>query len=144
MPLLVWAEYFLPLWELSGNDMLYLSEQAKNKMLYLLGRRQSYTTPLIEFDAFSAAAKQALASGNLGDLPLLVITGSIRHGGRYLSKSDRGKYASDWMMLQKDLLSISSNSYHDVIEGAGHCTLVTQECYASQVANAIFTFIKKH
>lgn len=132
-----------PLWELKTNDMIFLPECAKQQLAYLFRFRQSFITPSVEFDAFESAAKQVLASGDLGDLPLLVITAPVRNGGRSLSEEQKRNYASDWMLLQKDLLTISSRSQHKIIAGAGHCTLLTKAHYAEEVAADILLFIKQ-
>ena len=136
------AKLYSPLWELKNSAMNYLPESSQQQLAYLLGFRQSYITPLIEFDAFGLAAKQALSAGDLDDLPLLVMTAPAADGD--LSKNINWKTHIDaWLGLQKDLLKLSSNSQHKIIEGAGHCTMVTKRQYAEQVANEILQLIEQ-
>ena len=137
------AKLYPPDWELKANHCLFLPPESQRQLIYLLGFRQAYTTPLIEFDAFDLSAKQALAAGDLGDLPLLVITGP--HADYATPNvAEWQRYADKWLSLQKDLVNLSSNSQHNVIDEAGHCTLITKQHFAEQVANEIHQFFNVH
>ena len=134
------ARLYSPLWALKTNAMLFLPEASLQQLMYLLGFRQSYITPLVESDAFDLAAHQALKANGLGDMPLLVITAPAPDGDRPNNINWKAQ-SSAWLRLQKDLLNLSSNSQHTIIEGAGHCTLITKQQYAEQDANEIFKLI---
>ena len=64
--------------------------------------------------------KQALASGNLGDLPLIVIV----HGNPSMFAALPSKEAlqaeADWQDAQKKLAGLSSNGQLIVADGSGH------------------------
>ena len=115
-----------------------LPENAKQQLRYLYSRRQAYRTPLLETDAFPVAAEQAIAAGRLGDIPLLIISGPKRS----VETADMFKAKAMWLSLHKDMLSLSSDSVHVVLDEAGHCTLVTEPAQARAVACHIKKFIK--
>lgn len=129
------SKLYRPSWELETNYAMYLPESSRRQLIYLFSIRQAYITPLAEFDAFELSAKQALNSGDLGDLPLLVITAPNADNPNTANWST---HMDSWLGLQRDLLNLSSNSHHKIIEGAGHCTLITKQYYAEQVAEEIF------
>ncbi len=93
---------------------------------------QSYITPFKESAAFLQSAKQVLSAGDLGHLPLLVLTGPVGH-----ERDDI------WLILQRELLKISSRSKHHIIKGANHCSLVTDKGYADEVCQQIMTFVEE-
>lgn len=128
-----------PVWELKRNTMQFLPETSKRRLIYLFGFRQSYITPLVEADAFGLSAEQARETGHLGELPLLVITAPNRDSN-FPTGVNWKEHIAVWMDLQKNLLKLSSNSRHTVIDGAGHCTLITKKRYAGQVADEISQF----
>lgn len=66
----------------------------------------------------------ARALGNLGDLPLAVVT-----AGQGAS--------SGWAGLQAELAQLSSNSVHVVIEDAQHASLAFNEAHARETSAAI-------
>ncbi len=45
-----------------------------------------------------------------------------------------------WMLLQRDLVSLSTRGVHRIIESAGHCDLVTDKKHAEQVCEEIASF----
>jgi pimeloyl-ACP methyl ester carboxylesterase len=68
--------------------------------------------------------------GNLGSLPLFVITAS-----------ETGPYPA-WPALQDDLAGLSTDSIHQIIEGATHSSLVFNPAYARQVSAAIIQVVE--
>ena len=129
-----------PTWALRTNAMNYLSESNQQQLLFLCRRAQSFITPLKESDAFDLAALQTLQSGDLGDIPLLVIT-APRPDGVEAEFPDWQAHIDAWLGLHRDLLTLSTNSQHKIIEGAGHCTIVTKRQYAEQVTNEILQLV---
>lgn len=71
---------------------------------------------------------EARAAGGLGDLPLAVIA-AVDY--------PEGHGRDTELALQMELAALSSNSSYQVIEGARHITLVTDEAYAAEVSRAI-------
>jgi pimeloyl-ACP methyl ester carboxylesterase len=66
----------------------------------------------------------AQALGDLGDLPLAVVTAG--HGE-----------SSGWRGMQEELAQLSSNSLHVVVEDAQHASLAFNETHAQQTSAAI-------
>ncbi len=135
------SRFYNPLWELENTHTIYLPYSVQKKLAYLYTFRQSYTTPLIEFDSFEMAATQALNVGDLGDLPLLVITAPSPDTNQLTANWK--KHMISWSSLQRDLLSLSSNSHYRIIENSGHCTLLTKQKYATQVSKEILILSKQ-
>jgi pimeloyl-ACP methyl ester carboxylesterase len=69
---------------------------------------------------------QVNAAGDLGDLPLVV-----------LSVTEQSRYGDVLTRLQAELLSLSSNSRHITVAGATHYTLVSEREHAAVVSGAI-------
>jgi len=65
------------------------------------------------FDEFEASLEQIRASQSLGDIPLLVITG----GTQPHHTSESWAY---WTKFQKELVRLSTNSRHIIVNDAGH------------------------
>jgi hypothetical protein len=69
---------------------------------------------------------QVNAAGDLGDLPLVV-----------LSVTEQDRYAEVLTRLQAQLATLSSNSRHVTVTGATHYTIVSERVHAAVVSNAI-------
>lgn len=74
---------------------------------------------------------QVDAAGDLGDLPLVV-----------LSVTEQSRYGDVLTRLQAELVSLSSSSRHVTVAGATHYTLVSEQRYAAVVAEAIRAVIR--
>ena len=129
-----------PVWELRRADCDggRLPSNVEAELVAAFAQTRTYKATLREFDAFDLSAKQALLAGDLGDLPLLVITALA---ALPQSKVDGLDDRDIWLALQRDLARLSTRSQHLVFEDAGHCTLVTEERYATQVAEAIMRLV---
>jgi pimeloyl-ACP methyl ester carboxylesterase len=73
-----------------------------------------------ELRAIPASADQVRAMGDLGTLPLIVLT-ATDHG----SGADAPQGEARWQALQAELAARSSASVHRVVDGATHMSLVT-------------------
>lgn len=82
--------------------------------------------------AASATLAQGRASGDLGDLPLAVLAAVD-----YPEGSGRDVE----LALQMELAALSSNRLYQVVDGARHITLLTNEPYAQQVSKAVLDII---
>jgi pimeloyl-ACP methyl ester carboxylesterase len=78
--------------------------------------------------AMLASLEQGRTTGNLGDLPLAVLT-AVDY--------PEGQGRDTERALQLELAALSSNSLYQEIAGARHITLLTDEQHAQQVSNAI-------
>jgi pimeloyl-ACP methyl ester carboxylesterase len=75
----------------------------------------------------NAAPRPQVETGDLGDLPLAVLTA--------------GDSPPSWVALQDDLASLSTNVVHRTLDGATHTSLVTDERYAAVVAETILDIV---
>jgi hypothetical protein len=89
----------------------------------------------------SEASVQA-ARSRLDDLPLLVLTAGRRTEQELRGSEDPDHFMEVWMLLQRDLLRLSSRAVHRVLEEAGHCDLVTDSRHARWVGDEILEFVK--
>ena len=77
-----------------------------------------------EFLAISAICEEtAEVAGNLGDLPLAVVTSAKddpndEPGSRH--EQARSRFYPDWVVLQNELAALSTNSTHVVAKSGGH------------------------
>jgi pimeloyl-ACP methyl ester carboxylesterase len=99
----------------------------------------AYTTSTRYWDiqrADMAAATTTIdegrAAGALGDLPLAVLT-AVDY--------PEGNGRDTELALQMELAALSSNSFFQVVDGARHITLLTNEQYSRQVSDAILDVI---
>lgn len=135
------TRYYNPLLNVEDGTYHYLPASAKAQLIALSHRRQTYITPIKESDAFARSAGQALEADSLRDLPLLLLTGLDRSEVPFRSERERARYTKDWLSLQLDLLEISRDSQHKIIDGASHSTLITQREYSEQVVTEILQFV---
>ncbi len=119
-----------------------LPRESKARLRDLAHRRHTYLTPLRESAAFDHAANQALACGDLGELPLLVVTAGEPAKAPRLAPDQARQLASAWELLQQDLLNLSTNSRRRIIDGADHVTVITNKTYAVQVAEHVARFVQ--
>lgn len=118
-----------------------LPADIKCQIQYLSKQPSTALTDRAEGSAFLLSCKQAHACGDLGDLPLLVVTGGIRTLEECLYLPDPESFMEQWLLLQRDLVALSSNGGHRIIEGAGHCSLVTEKEHADHVVKEILEFV---
>ncbi|MCB0186207.1 MAG: alpha/beta hydrolase, partial [Caldilineaceae bacterium] len=84
-----------------------------------------------EFQSQLASAAQALAAGALGDMPLLVVT-ATDHG---YPPDMTDVLEAQWLTMQAELATLSTNSAQQIVEGATHGSLQVEERDA-QVSSA--------
>ncbi|MEZ4710139.1 MAG: hypothetical protein R3A44_23245 [Caldilineaceae bacterium] len=84
-----------------------------------------------EFQAQLDSAAQAQAAGALGDIPLLVVT-ATDHG---FPAAVASALEAQWLTMQNELAALSTNSAHQIVEGANHGSLQVAEQDA-QVSSA--------
>jgi len=117
-----------------------LPVESRREVERLAGETIPAITESDEHAMLALASKQADACGDLGDTPLLVITGGMRTAEELRYATDPDAFMETWMLLQRDLVSLSSRGIHRVIADAGHCNLVTDKQYADQVCAEIVAF----
>lgn len=86
-----------------------------------------------DMTAATATIDEGRAAGTLGDLPLAVLT-AVDY--------PEGKGRDTELALQMELAALSSNSIYQVVDGARHITLLTDEQYAKQVSDAVIRVVE--
>ena len=81
------------------------------------------STTALELRATPQTATQARGLRSLGDKPLAVISA--------------GTQESEWLDLQDDLATLSSNSTHRVVEGATHTSVLDDRSDAQATSAAV-------
>ena len=83
--------------------------------------------------AATATIDEGRTAGDLGDLPLAVLA-AVDY--------PEGKGRDTELALQTELVALSSNSIFQVVDGARHITLLTDEQYARQVSDAVIRVVE--
>ena len=83
--------------------------------------------------AASATIDEGRAAGDLGDLPLAVLA-AVDY--------PEGKGRDTELALQMELAALSSDSIYQVVDGARHITLLTDEQYSQQVSDAVIRVVE--
>lgn len=105
-------------------DFSELPEPQKSQVKAFWSSARYYDAQTVELHAGREVWADALNLGNLGDLPLVVIS--------------RGTGLDhEWTKYQNELATLSTNSQHITVNGADHGGLVFNPDYASQVSEAI-------
>ena len=78
--------------------------------------RKAVYAQMDELKYFKESAYEVKHAGSILDIPLVVLT----RGKRQLPDINGISLESEWREMQKDLLNLSTNSSHVVIEGSGH------------------------
>jgi len=81
-----------------------------------------------ELDAVPEIHRQVRPLGSLGSLPLMVISA--------------GEQPQDWLELQSEMTSLSTNSVHRTIDNATHLSLVLDEQVAGRVSEAVLEVVE--
>ena len=69
----------------------------------------------------AASLEQMEAAGNLGDLPLTVITAGIATLPPFIGQDVRERLAGSWLESQRDLVLLSTAGVHVIAEESRHC-----------------------
>ncbi len=84
---------------------------------------------------FEESLEQVRASGPLGKIPLFVVTGGNQE--HHTKESMNG-----WMLFQKDLTTLSTNSKHIVVEDAGHAIHIDSPAVVINLIKDMLEMIK--
>ncbi len=87
------------------------------------GSTRHVTTTAKEFRATPDTMTQAGAAGDLGNLPLAVVTA--------------GQQSPPWLALQNELAALSTNSSHHIIDAATHTSVLDDPVHARATSAAI-------
>jgi pimeloyl-ACP methyl ester carboxylesterase len=98
-----------------------------------MSSNQYWDAQLADSSAMPASLEQGRLAGELGDLPLVVLS-AITY--------PEGQGRDTERSLQAELAGLSTNSIYQEIAGAGHITLLTDPQYAPFVADAIVQVVE--
>jgi pimeloyl-ACP methyl ester carboxylesterase len=87
-----------------------LPAQQREQIAAFNSSTQQVSTTVEEFSATPETSAQVRSMGSLGDTPLAVISA--------------GTQSPDWLEMQEELATLSSDSIHRVVEGATHVSLL--------------------
>ncbi len=107
------------LWSISGGYRLISLQSPQNAVSAFLPR----TVPwgfLGERAARDAISTQSRQTGPFGDLSLVVLTAGVPPEYPGLSDDVMGRFYETWLSLQTELVALSSDSEHRIVEGASH------------------------
>jgi len=107
----------------------------------LAASTKTMTAISAELRALPASLDEVRDAGDLGDVPLLVLTAE----NTYPELPDDLSFAAEraWRMLQEDLCGLSRDCTHRLIAGADHETIVYKRPYSGATAVAIIDFVER-
>ena len=73
-----------------------------------------------------ASIDQVKSAGDLGDLPLTVITAEVPDLPPFIDRGIRDQLAGSWLESQQDLVRLSTAGVHVIAEESGHCVQCDQ------------------
>ena len=88
----------------------------------------------------AASLDQAKSAGDLGDLPLTVITAGVPDLPPFIGRDIRDQLAGSWLESQRDLVRLSSVGVHVIAGESGHCVQCDQP---ELVADAIRVMVEQ-
>ena len=105
-----------------------LPEQSEEKLRYDSAQPNTVRSVVEEYLQAAASAREAAALRDFGDKPLYVLTAGAGHD-------------DSWMTDQNRSASLSTNSAHDVIDGAAHQALEDDPQYAVHISRAVLAVL---
>lgn len=117
-----------------------LPEQQRAELAALQPTVKTTTAIAAELRAIPATTEQVRAAGDLGDIPLLVLTAGDAYS--QLSPELAAPAKQAWVALQDDLVTLSSNTVHVTITEATHESLVYKQGDAQSTSAAILQIIE--
>jgi pimeloyl-ACP methyl ester carboxylesterase len=106
-----------------------LPTQQRAEMIAFGATPDYYANILAEMAAFEAAAEQARGAGHLGAQPLIVLTAGTES-------------SADWRIFQSELVALSSNSLHRIVDQATHQSLLNTQEHAHTTSAAILQVVE--
>ena len=104
-----------------------LPARSEEQLRYDTAQASTVRSVIDEYQRGGAAARQAASLRDFGDKPLFVLTA--------------GKHPASWMTAQKQTTTLSTNSEHQVVDGATHSGLLNEPRNAAHVTRAVLAVI---
>src|SRR5918997_70595 len=124
IPTRVWARFWPTLRIRSSSRAL----QQRAQIEAFNSSTQQVATTVEEFRATPETSAQVRSMGSLGDKPLAVVSAA--------------EQSSDWLEMQEELTTLSSNSIHRVVEGGTHESLLYDKVDSQVTSAAIEKVVK--
>lgn len=115
-----------------GSEHFNLPGTGSDVIVANIASGQYWDTQRADINAAVATLDEGRAAGDLGDMPLAVLA-SVDY--------PEGSGRDTELALQAELAALSTNSTFEVVDGAHHLTLATDEQYAQHVIDAIANVI---
>jgi hypothetical protein len=117
-----------------------LPEQQRAELAALQPTVKSTTAIAAELRAIPATTEQIRGTGDLGDMPLVVLTAGEAYSQLLPELAAPAKQV--WAELQAELAALSANSVHLTITGATHESLVYKRGDARATSAAILQVVE--
>jgi hypothetical protein len=112
-------------------------------LVALLSTNAYSDTVLSEWDAFPQSVEALSEMGNLGHLPVRVVTALHTYYEQSLPGQSPDETTRIWQTLQNDLLHLSTNSKQTILEEATHFSLLINPRHARFVSDIILELVKE-
>jgi pimeloyl-ACP methyl ester carboxylesterase len=97
------------------------NDKLDEEINYLSGQLKAIETCFEEFKLYDESADKIRTIGNLGDRPLIVLTGGKEEGGFYASPQDQAAAKKLWVYeLQKEMAGLSTRGQQVIVPDSGH------------------------
>jgi pimeloyl-ACP methyl ester carboxylesterase len=109
---------------LVGNSLPgTLPARSEEQLRYDTAQASTVRSVIDEYQRGGPSARQAASLRDFGDKPLFVLTA--------------GAQPAAWITAQKQITTLSTNSAHQVVDGATHAGLLTEPQHAAHVTRAV-------
>jgi hypothetical protein len=115
----------------------------RNALIASLSTNAHNDTVLAEWDVFAQSAEYVNETGNVGNLPVRLITALHTYQEQPLPVESPDVTTQTWVVLQDNLLGISPSSEQTVVEEATHFSLLVNPNHAVFVSETIITFVEE-
>jgi pimeloyl-ACP methyl ester carboxylesterase len=104
-----------------------LPARSEEQLRYDTAQASTVHSVIDEYQRGGATAREAASLSDFGDKPLFVLTA--------------GEHPASWITAQRKMAALSTNSAHQVVDGATHAELLTEPQYAALVTRAILDVV---
>ena len=108
-------------------DLGSLPPRSRDEARASLAQPSWVTSAVDEYTRGTASMQEAASLRDFADKPLFVLTA--------------GEHPASWLAAQEELLTLSSNSAHQIVAGATHTDMVLEEEYAAATSRAVLAVV---
>jgi pimeloyl-ACP methyl ester carboxylesterase len=128
----------LGLFRLVGNEPP-LPEPQRSYAQAFFASNALWDALLAEAQALALTDAEVEATGSLGDRPLSIVAAT---NGWVNPSAPADESRHIYNAMQQELLTLSTNSVYQEVEGASHASLVMEQAHATQTADAIVAVVE--